>query len=221
MRRTQDTVVRDHQMLVSSSGCILNCQALSVHLPPLTEPRSHLSPSKFISSPMSKSTRYSRVSSPPPSYVSYDRPYSDSPASAQPLCIKELSQVSRDSRTPISRPQNLQPEVATVNDVANPDLGGPLQLTHDVQGLREGSFDEFSSATHDSPEAQHLAAGPPGIARRAKAHVPSACVNCKRKHLACETRRPCNRCVQSGKEVRLPRSLTNFMLILTTEGYLH
>ena len=208
-------------MLAPSPGCILNCQALSIHLPPLTEPRGPLSPSKFISSPMSQSTKYSRVPSPPPTCVSYDRPYSDSLVSSQPLYIKELSQVSRDSRTPISRPQNLQREVATVNDVADPDLGGPLQLTHDVQELREGSFDEFSSATHDSPEARHLAAGPPGIARRAKAHVPSACVNCKRKHLACETRRPCNRCVQSGKEVRLPWDFTNFMSILTIEGHLH
>ncbi|MCJ1292265.1 hypothetical protein MMC34_003815 [Xylographa carneopallida] len=45
-----------------------------------------------------------------------------------------------------------------------------------------------------------LPLGSPGTARRAKAHVPSACVNCKRKHLACETRRPCNRCLQAGKE---------------------
>ncbi|MCJ1381118.1 hypothetical protein MMC17_004227 [Xylographa soralifera] len=45
-----------------------------------------------------------------------------------------------------------------------------------------------------------LPLGSPGTVRRAKAHVPSACVNCKRKHLACETRRPCNRCLQAGKE---------------------
>ena len=56
--------------------------------------------------------------------------------------------------------------------------------------------------SYDSPEASNLALGSPGVARRAKAHVPSACVNCKRKHLACETRRPCNRCLQAGKEVR-------------------
>lgn len=51
---------------------------------------------------------------------------------------------------------------------------------------------------------------PPGAAgrslqqkptRRTKAHVASACVNCKKKHLGCDPARPCRRCVLSGKEV--------------------
>ncbi|KAF4534237.1 Transcription activator of gluconeogenesis ERT1 [Lasiodiplodia hormozganensis] len=37
-------------------------------------------------------------------------------------------------------------------------------------------------------------------ARRNKAHVASACVNCKRAHLSCDVQRPCTRCVTSGKE---------------------
>lgn len=41
----------------------------------------------------------------------------------------------------------------------------------------------------------------PTTARRPKAHVASACVNCKRKHLRCDATRPCRRCVQAGKEV--------------------
>ncbi|KAK6829237.1 hypothetical protein RU639_003531 [Aspergillus parasiticus] len=50
---------------------------------------------------------------------------------------------------------------------------------------------------------------PPGAAgrslqqkptRRTKAHVASACVNCKKKHLGCDPARPCRRCVLSGKE---------------------
>ena len=41
-------------------------------------------------------------------------------------------------------------------------------------------------------------------ARRAKAHVASACVNCKRAHLSCDVQRPCSRCVAGGKEVCLP-----------------
>lgn len=32
-----------------------------------------------------------------------------------------------------------------------------------------------------------------------KAHVPSACLNCKRAHLACDVGRPCRRCVNLGK----------------------
>ncbi|OJJ44990.1 hypothetical protein ASPZODRAFT_17900 [Penicilliopsis zonata CBS 506.65] len=35
--------------------------------------------------------------------------------------------------------------------------------------------------------------------RRTKAHVASACVNCKKKHLGCDPARPCRRCVVAGK----------------------
>lgn len=41
----------------------------------------------------------------------------------------------------------------------------------------------------------------PRATRKVKAHVASACVNCKKKHLRCDEARPCRRCVQSGKEV--------------------
>ncbi|KAJ1841886.1 hypothetical protein LPJ70_004048 [Coemansia sp. RSA 2708] len=36
-------------------------------------------------------------------------------------------------------------------------------------------------------------------ARAAKPHVPSACTNCKKAHLACDLQRPCQRCVNAGK----------------------
>lgn len=53
----------------------------------------------------------------------------------------------------------------------------------------------------------HLTPRPPQVSPRAtrkvKAHVASACVNCKRKHLRCDEARPCRRCVQSGKEVSI------------------
>lgn len=39
--------------------------------------------------------------------------------------------------------------------------------------------------------------------RRAKAHVASACVNCKKKHLGCDSARPCRRCILAGKAVCL------------------
>lgn len=41
--------------------------------------------------------------------------------------------------------------------------------------------------------------------RRTKAHVASACVNCKKKHLGCDPARPCRRCVLSGKAVSLSK----------------
>jgi Fungal Zn(2)-Cys(6) binuclear cluster domain len=52
------------------------------------------------------------------------------------------------------------------------------------------------------PQPQY-AVGPtsPKATRKSKVHVPSACVNCKQKHLRCDSSRPCNRCVLSGKEV--------------------
>lgn len=37
-------------------------------------------------------------------------------------------------------------------------------------------------------------------ARRTKAHVASACINCKKAHLSCDIQRPCGRCVSSGKQ---------------------
>ncbi|KAK4494194.1 hypothetical protein PRZ48_014492 [Zasmidium cellare] len=36
--------------------------------------------------------------------------------------------------------------------------------------------------------------------RKSKAHVASACINCKRAHLSCDVNRPCARCVASGKQ---------------------
>lgn len=44
------------------------------------------------------------------------------------------------------------------------------------------------------------AARPSKPARRTKAHVASACVNCKKAHLSCDVQRPCGRCVTSGKQ---------------------
>ncbi|RPA89772.1 hypothetical protein L873DRAFT_1639656, partial [Choiromyces venosus 120613-1] len=41
---------------------------------------------------------------------------------------------------------------------------------------------------------------PPQLPRRTKSHVASACINCKKAHLACDVRRPCPRCVGLGKQ---------------------
>ncbi|KAJ2410251.1 hypothetical protein GGI10_004558 [Coemansia sp. RSA 2530] len=40
---------------------------------------------------------------------------------------------------------------------------------------------------------------PARTGRGAKPHVPSACTNCKKAHLACDLQRPCRRCVGAGK----------------------
>jgi hypothetical protein len=41
-------------------------------------------------------------------------------------------------------------------------------------------------------------------AKRFKAHVASACVNCRKAHLSCDAQRPCSRCMASGKQVNYP-----------------
>merc|ERR1712000_322120 len=40
----------------------------------------------------------------------------------------------------------------------------------------------------------------PKSQRKAKGHVASACVPCKRAHLRCDAQRPCSRCRSNGKE---------------------
>ncbi|KAL3471119.1 hypothetical protein BJX99DRAFT_267001 [Aspergillus californicus] len=62
------------------------------------------------------------------------------------------------------------------------------------------------TATYSQPTFGTSPAGPASRAlpqkttRRTKAHVASACVNCKKKHLGCDPARPCRRCVLSGKQ---------------------
>ena len=49
-------------------------------------------------------------------------------------------------------------------------------------------------------------------ARKSKAHVASACVNCKRAHLSCDVNRPCGRCVATGKQVIAPHESSDFVV---------
>jgi Fungal Zn(2)-Cys(6) binuclear cluster domain len=68
------------------------------------------------------------------------------------------------------------------------------------------------------PEVSYGPDVSPRAVRKTKAHVASACVNCKKKHLRCDNARPCKRCVQSGKEVIIcSESATS---LLTQIGYL-
>lgn len=62
-----------------------------------------------------------------------------------------------------------------------------------LPGPAISSFEPQYGAGSSSPESK----------RRRKVHVPSACVNCKKKHLRCDNSRPCHRCIQTGQEVGL------------------
>lgn len=185
-----------HQMLVSSPRCSLNCQALSIHLPPLGDKRVS-SGNNYLSPPMSGSFDRSTFDNPSHHHPNNnERQYSLTPPSrpstsrkSDPRAAHAKKSLGKDVRVNLSIPNSTDRETS----------GTSLQLSGDTHTALGDSNGEVSSNAHDSPEGQ-LVAGPPGIARRAKAHVPSACVNCKKKHLACETKRPCNRCVQTGKE---------------------
>jgi hypothetical protein len=65
-------------------------------------------------------------------------------------------------------------------------------ISHELQAASAGREGDIVSRSRSS--------------RRTKAHVASACVNCKRAHLSCDIQRPCTRCVATGKQVRLVMS---------------
>ncbi|EHK43189.1 hypothetical protein TRIATDRAFT_34761 [Trichoderma atroviride IMI 206040] len=52
----------------------------------------------------------------------------------------------------------------------------------------------------DRPQTEPQPYTSPKSQRKAKGHVASACVPCKKAHLRCDAQRPCSRCLGSGKE---------------------
>ena len=168
-----------------------------MHLPPLNDRRN--CSGNYISPPMSASynqTKFDdRISNQYNSYhqsspiVSSHKSSSNKQSPTAAAAIHVNKALAKDVRSEISTPSSTE-----TSCISNP----PGSETTKASGEWT---DDLSSNPHEPSEGQ-LVPGPPGIARRAKAHVPSACVNCKKKHLACETRRPCNRCVLNGKEVR-------------------
>lgn len=207
MQSQHNSSHRGQPLLVSSPRCALNCQQLKIHLPPLTESRDHQATGHYLSPPMSASPVQSRLTNAPQQFFNYHRKYSDSSKSGRSDSGKHspagsyggLNSKARyhDQHLGLSTPPSSSGAGATVPSRSS------VQSSNGIVPLREESNGDSSTSPKDSPEGQNLTSGAPGVARRAKAHVPSACVNCKRKHLACETKRPCNRCVQTGKEVRL------------------
>lgn len=197
MQPTRNSRKSGHQMLVPSPRCSLNCQSLSIHLPPLGD-RRYSSGINYLSPPMSAS--YNQPQFDESQNRSGDhRPYSLTPPSRPSTSDKSSPKNAR--ATQINKPMTKDALGGLQTPSSTETSGTSLQLS-DTNRVPGDSNDDLSSNPQDSPGSQ-LVAGPPGIARRAKAHVPSACVNCKKKHLACETKRPCNRCMQTGKEVSL------------------
>ncbi|OCK82628.1 hypothetical protein K432DRAFT_214508 [Lepidopterella palustris CBS 459.81] len=91
------------------------------------------------------------------------------------------------------------------HDVENPPFGG-VQLVQNYAFGYPGGVPTFLGGQGPGPQAQPTTmTAPPPLrpnkpARRTKAHVASACVNCKKAHLSCDVQRPCGRCITSGKQ---------------------
>ena len=104
--------------------------------------------------------------------------------------------------TTASRPAALLRGGETIGEYARQP--GPFALHYPP--LPPSSYQAASSLPSSAislPESRFaLSPISPRATRKPKAHVASACVNCKKKHLRCDSTRPCRRCVQSGKEVR-------------------
>ncbi len=202
--------------MVPSPRCVLNCQALSIHLPPLRDPGDTSVRGKYLTPPMSASPGHLQFGDTHQTHQKGRREQTLSPTLAPPYSSKQSPEGIRAGHSAQPRPLK---HVQT--PLESPGARTSLHQSSTSHLVHETSHEEHSSINQDSPEQHHLTPGPPGVARRAKAHVPSACVNCKRKHLACETRRPCNRCVQTGKEVGNSYfSLHDTRLLIPFLGYM-
>ncbi|KAK5210926.1 hypothetical protein LTR99_004554 [Exophiala xenobiotica] len=79
---------------------------------------------------------------------------------------------------------------------------GPYVPNYPIPASYQSGSSLATTTTATSGIESRYALSPvsPRTARKPKAHVASACVNCKKKHLRCDNSRPCRRCVQGGKE---------------------
>lgn len=157
----------------------------------------------YLSPPMSRSP-------PPPdsSKVSSTGEISQQGLPDQPRRVRSNPSIGNSIR--IAEPPRLEDwrrqdlwQGGEINRLERPGEAHPIHGV--VEGVprtvQERRGHSSSPTIHRTPFVSQSSLPSPRSARRAKAHVPSACVNCKRKHLRCEQRRPCHRCVQAGKEV--------------------
>ncbi|PGH18415.1 hypothetical protein AJ79_00484 [Helicocarpus griseus UAMH5409] len=151
--------------------------------------------------------------------LSLRAPYLSPPMSGSPSPENRFDPLRGDRR----RKRSHSPIPTTAHGAAQPLLSyaepptrapGPDVLLSDSRRLSTGHHSGMSiiglPAIEDTQLRPTLQTGallpprtnplPPRSTRRAKAHVASACVNCKRKHLGCDSARPCRRCISAGKE---------------------
>ncbi|TGZ80859.1 hypothetical protein EX30DRAFT_364222 [Ascodesmis nigricans] len=89
----------------------------------------------------------------------------------------------------------------------DPDSAPPLPFPathHHHQPLsrtaRSNSIPRLATSAERSPYRSPAASSATPATKRPKSHVASACIHCKKAHLACDVSRPCARCVGLGKQ---------------------
>ena len=109
------------------------------------------------------------------------------------------------SATPAQSIQQTTAATAT-SGLAKPDVPAHYPSASFATGLGSTTFgsaaNPYVSTSYVPPPISHQRTRSHD-ARKAKTHVASACVNCKRAHLSCDVQRPCTRCVASGKQVSI------------------
>ncbi|ETN42012.1 uncharacterized protein HMPREF1541_03951 [Cyphellophora europaea CBS 101466] len=138
-------------------------------------------------------------------------PMSGSPPSERP----SPPQIAGQRR---KRSDSLPLATAGASSLPNPPPHGP-SIYGFASSSEQSTYPAPYTTTYVPPQSMAYASGPiaapassptdprlpsgqlsPRTSRKNKAHVASACINCKKKHLRCDNARPCRRCVQAGKE---------------------
>lgn len=151
-------------------------------------------------------------------------PPSPSRPSSQTSPISSVEQQTTTTATSWPQPSNIQqtlaPSASTVEQTAAPPpfdfatgaRSNQAPLSGDALHS-SGSFGSFAGGQNVFPVGSDTVTGPATspaavtmrTGKKAKAHVASACMNCKRAHLSCDIQRPCTRCITSGKQVSSDR----------------
>lgn len=155
--------------------------------------------------------------------VSYNSPPMSDPPTPSRIPQHDSSPLIRDTRpaaTASTTTSTHMPGLAITTTTFEPPFyeSIPRQIEPDRQPAGHATLmqpaqsslqpDPGQESTHGQ-ETSQIATQSSGFrgGRKAKAHVASACINCKRAHLSCDIGRPCARCIASGKQVCLVRCL--------------
>ena len=180
-----------HQHPSSYDNCSLRQATLrrkSAHLWDIIPGATKGYPSPPMSSPPSPTRRPSDLTL-PPTHSEQFQPTSTIP----PLTSATPAYSTQQTTAP-----------ATTSGLAKPDVPAYHPSASFATGLGSATFGSaaspYVSTSYAQPAVAHQRTRSHD-ARKAKTHVASACINCKRAHLSCDVQRPCTRCVASGKQV--------------------